>query len=169
VIGYFTHGPGVIFTASKPVTQPSDLVGLKLRSGGSADAIVKSLGVAITDTPMNEAHSLLSRGDVDGVLFPAESMVTFGLHTAVRNATSFPGGLYRSAFAVVMNSWTYNKLSEQNRKAIDDLAGESVAKLFGSNWDKADALAIDKMRAIGVKFYTADAAFAAHVKSKAIR
>jgi TRAP-type C4-dicarboxylate transport system substrate-binding protein len=166
VLGYFTHGPGMIFSASKPITKASDLIGLKLRSGGSADNIVKALGVAITDTPMNEAHGLLSSGLVDGVLFPAESVVTFGLHTAVRHATSFPGGLYRSAFAVVMNSWAYNKLSDPNRKAVDALSGEYVAKLFGSNWDIADAKAIETMRATGVKFYTADAKFVEAVKAK---
>jgi TRAP-type C4-dicarboxylate transport system substrate-binding protein len=117
---------------------------------------------------MNEAYGLLSSGSVDGGLFPAESVVTFGLHTAVRHATSFPGGLYRSAFAVVMNSWAYNKLSEPNRKAVDALSGEYVAKLFGSNWDIADVKAVETMRITGMKFYTADVKFTEAIKLKTI-
>jgi len=58
-----------------------------------------------------------------------------------------PGGLYNTSFVFAMNPDKYNSLSEQDRKAVDELSGEYAARLFGRYWDKYDADSMEDAKA----------------------
>ena len=75
VLSVFTHGPGMVFNTKKPITNLSDLQGLKFRiGGGMVNEISKALGMNVTLKPAPESYELLSTGVMDGTLFPAESV-----------------------------------------------------------------------------------------------
>ena len=167
VIAVFTHGPGIVFNTKRPVTKADELQGLKWRvGGGMVNEITKALAMNVTLKPAPESYELLSTGVMDGTLFPAESVESFKIDKVIKHATTFPGGLYNTAFVFMMNQATYDKQPADVKKAIDELSGESAARLFGQGWDKVDRRGMAFMQAAGVQFARADAAFVKAVQEK---
>jgi TRAP-type C4-dicarboxylate transport system substrate-binding protein len=103
---------------------------------------------------------------MDGTLFPAESLESFKIDKVVRHGTSFPGGLYNTSFVFMMNQAKYDSLPADVKKAVDELSGESAAKLFGQAWDKVDRRGMAFMQASGVQMSKADPAFVKAVGEK---
>lgn len=167
VITYFTHGPGIIFNTKRPITKVEDLQGLKFRvGGGMVNDISKALNMNVTLKPAPDSYELLSGGVMDGTLFPAESTESFKIDKIIKYATTFPGGLYNTSFVFMMNQGRYDKLSADEKKAVDAISGEFAARIFGREWDKVDRRATALMQANGVQIVKADAKFVADVKAR---
>ena len=167
VVAVFTHGPGIVFNTKRAIARADDLAGLKFRvGGGMVNEITKALGMNVTLKPAPESYELLSTGVMDGTLFPAESIESFKIDKVIKHATTFPGGLYNTAFVFLMNQATYDKLPADVKKAVDELSGEHAARLFGRGWDKVDRRGMAFMQAAGVQFTPADAAFVKTVQDK---
>jgi TRAP-type C4-dicarboxylate transport system substrate-binding protein len=167
VLAFFTHGPGIVFNTKRPLTKVDDLSGLKFRvGGGMVNEISKALGMNVTLKPAPDSYELLSGGVMDGTLFPAESTESFKIDKIIRYATTFPGGLYNTSFVFMMNQSKYDKLSPEEKKAVDAISGETAARIFGRGWDKVDTRALALMQANGVVITKADAKFVADVKAK---
>ena len=128
--------------------------------------ISKALSMNVTLKPAPESYELLSGGVMDGTLFPAESTESFKIDKIIRHATTFPGGLYNTTFVFLMNQATYDKLSPDQKKAVDAASGETAARIMGRNWDKVDRRAFALMQANNVQVVKADAKFVADVKAK---
>ena len=160
VLAYFTHGPGIVFNTKKPITRVEDLSGLKFRvGGGMVNEISKALDMNVTLKPAPDSYELLSSGVMDGTLFPAESTDSFKIDKIIKHATTFPGGLYNTSFVFMMNQGKYDKLAPEDKKVVDELSGEYVARLFGKAWDRVDEIALANMQKNGVKMTKADNAF----------
>ena len=167
VLAVFTHGPGIVFNTKRPITKVDDLAGLKFRvGGGMVNEISKALGMNVTLKPAPESYELLSSGVMDGTLFPAESIESFKIDKVIKYGTTFPGGLYNTAFVFMMNQATYDKQPADVKKAIDELSGEFAARMFGQGWDKVDRRGMAFMQAAGVQFAKADATFVKAVQDK---
>ena len=167
VLSYFTHGPGIIFNTKKTINQVDDLQGLKFRvGGGMVNEISKTLGMNVTLKPAPDSYELLSGGVMDGTLFPAESTESFRIDKIIRYATTFPGGLYNTSFVFMMNPAKYDKLSAEDKKAVDAISGEFAARIFGRGWDKVDRRALALMQANNVTVTKADAKFINDVKTR---
>jgi TRAP-type transport system periplasmic protein len=167
VITFFTHGPGIVFNTKKPVTKLEDLQGLKWRIGGGViNDIAKALNMNVTLKPAPDSYELLSSGVMDGTLFPAESIESFKIDKVIKYATEFPGGLYNTSFALIMNQAKYDKLTPDEKKAVDSASGEVAARIIGRQWDKADRRAHALMQANNVQVTKADAKFVADVKQR---
>ncbi|MGD9944856.1 MAG: TRAP transporter substrate-binding protein [Burkholderiaceae bacterium] len=167
VLAVFTHGPGQIFNAKRPVRSLADLRGLKFRIGGGiVNEIGKALGVTATLQPSTEAYELLESGAIDGVFFPAESIEAFKLEKIVKYRTDFPGGLYNTSFAFVMNQATWNRIGKADQQAIDRLSGEYAARLFGRGWDQVDRRGTAFMQANHVQMLRADSSFIEAVRAR---
>jgi len=167
VLSYFTHGPGIIFNTKKTISQVDDLQGLKFRvGGGMVNEISKSLNMNVTLKPAPDSYELLSGGVMDGTLFPAESTESFRIDKIIRHATTFPGGLYNTSFVFMMNPAKYDKLSPEDKKAVDAISGEVAARIFGRGWDKVDRRALALMQANNVQVSKADAKFVNDVKTR---
>ena len=167
VLSFFTHGPGIVFNTKKPIAKTDDLGGLKFRiGGGMVNEISKTLGMNVTLKPATDSYELLSGGVMDGTLFPAESTESFKIDKLIKHATFFPGGLYNTSFVFMMNQAKYDKLTADERKAVDAISGEVAARIFGRGWDKVDRRGIALMQANNVQMVKADAAFVADVKAK---
>jgi len=166
VLAVFTHGPGVIFNTKQPVNSAADVSKLKVRvGGGNINELSKAMGWNTTLKPAPESYELLSTGVMDATFFPAESVKSFKLDM-VRHATTFPGGLYNTSFVFMMNQDKYNKLSPDEKKAIDSVSGEFAARLFGKGWDRVDADGWNHMKSLGVQTVKASDAFVNEVKAK---
>jgi TRAP-type transport system periplasmic protein len=167
VITVFTHGPGALFNTKRPVQSLADMQGLKFRvGGGMVNEVGKAMGVNVTLKPAPESYELLSSGVMDGVFFPAESIESFKLEKLIKHRTSFPGGLYNTSFAFVMNEGTWKKIAKADQDAINKLSGEHAAKIFGLGWDKVDRRGSAFMQANGVQAQNASKAFVEEVRGK---
>ncbi|HEY1227151.1 MAG TPA: TRAP transporter substrate-binding protein, partial [Ramlibacter sp.] len=139
VIALFTHGPGMLMNTRKPVVKIDDLQGLKWRVGGGiVNDLTRSLNMNATLKPATDNYELLSSGVMDGTLLPAESSESFKIDKLIKYVTTFPGGLYNTSFVFMMNPDRYNKLSPEEKKAVDAASGEVAARILGRNWDKVD-------------------------------
>jgi TRAP-type C4-dicarboxylate transport system substrate-binding protein len=167
VLTLWTHGPGIVFNTKRPIAKIDDLSGLKFRiGGGMVNEITKAMDMNVTLKPATDSYELLSSGVMDGTLLPAESTESFKIDKIIKHATTFPGGLYNTSFAFMMNQAKYDKLSAEDKKAVDALSGEVAARLFGRHWDKTDRRAFAMMQVNGVQVTQADAKFVKDVKAK---
>ena len=167
VITLFSHGPGIVFNTKRAINKTEDLSGLKFRvGGGMVNDMSKALGMNVTLKPAPDSYELLSSGVMDGTLFPAESTESFRIDKIIKHATTFPGGLYNTSFVFMMNQAKYDKLSPEDKKAVDAISGETAARIFGRGWDKVDRRAFALMQVNGVQVTKADAKFVADIKAK---
>jgi len=91
---------------------------------------------------------------------------TFAFAPAVRHGTQLPGGLFNTAFALVMNQAKYDALPPAAKKAVDEIAGEFAARMFGRAWDSADRRGTALMQAYHVQWVKADATLVAQVAER---
>ncbi len=167
VLTLFTHGPGIVFNTKHAITKVDDLSGLKFRvGGGMVNEISKALGMNVTLKPAPDSYELLSGGVMDGTLFPAESTEAFKIDKIIKFATTFPGGLYNTSFVAIMNQARYDKLSADEKKAIDAISGETYARMYGRAWDKVDLRGTAMLQANGAQTSKADASFVNEVKKR---
>ncbi|BDU39518.1 TRAP transporter substrate-binding protein [Vibrio nigripulchritudo] len=138
VLGVGVHGPGSIITREK-VSTFDDLKGKKMRIAGDVmSTIGKNMGVAPVALPPTKVYEALSQGVVDGAFFTLETLKSFRLNEVAPNVVTFPGGLYRGSFSILMNPDTLDGLSEEDRKALLSVSGEKLSRLFGQMMDQAD-------------------------------
>lgn len=167
VLAVFTHGPGGVYNTRRPVRALQDVQGLKFRvGGGMVNEIGKAIGANVTVKPATESYELLSSGVMDGVFFPAESIASFKLEKLLRYRTDFPGGLYNTSFAFVMNADTWKRIPRADQDIIAKLSGEHAARLFGRGWDAADAHGVAVMREAGVQMLQADKSMVEDVRKR---
>jgi len=169
VIAFFTHGPAMTMNVKRPVTNLADMQGLKWRIGGGlVNDLAKAWGINATLKPATENYELISSGVMDGTLLPAESMESFKIDKLIKYVTTFPGGLYNTSFVLIMNKAKYDKLSPDEKKAVDAASGEVAARIIGRQWDKADRRALALMQANNVEITKADAKFVAEIKQRTV-
>ncbi|MGB3291268.1 MAG: TRAP transporter substrate-binding protein [Burkholderiaceae bacterium] len=167
LLGMYAHGPGITFTTDKAVKTIDDYQGLKIRVGGGMAAdVAKAVGANAIPKPAPESYELLSMGVVDGVFFPAESLVSFKLDGIIKNATVYPGGLYSDTHAVIMNPAAFDRLSEEDKQAVLKLSGRHIAELAGKAWDKHDAVAWKVLNSGKINLIRADSALVDAVRER---
>ncbi|MCB1534861.1 MAG: TRAP transporter substrate-binding protein DctP [Rhodoblastus sp.] len=117
-----------IFTVKAPVREAADARGLKLRStGGAQDLTLRAIGAVPVRMAAPDAYESLSRGTMDGLLFPLDSVVAYGADKLVKYATDGIGfGSFVVAYSISDAAW--KKLPENVRKAMVDAAEEVVPK-----------------------------------------
>jgi len=142
VLANFVHGPGLLNTVEK-VTSYKDVKGLKMRVGGGvANLVGSSLGVAGVNVPAPAVYETIASGVAEGVFFPLETMFSFKIAELIKYSLKNPDGMYTTSFAVVLNSDTYDSLSDDHKACVDQYSGEKLAGQIGKFWDEADAVGL---------------------------
>jgi TRAP-type C4-dicarboxylate transport system substrate-binding protein len=145
-----------IFTVKQPVKQVGDVAGLKLRStGGAQDLTLRAIGAVPVRMAAPDAYESLSRGTMDGLLFPLESVVAYGADKLVKYATD---GLGFASFVVAysISETAWKKLSPDIQQAMID-AAERIIPDACKEVQKADETVKKTMEAAGVRFETVQA------------
>lgn len=167
LLSVFTHGPGLIHNSQKTVTRVEDMKGMKVRVGGGVvNDVASAVGAVPVLKPASQSYELLSHGVADGTLLPMESIVGFKIQDLVTHTTLVPNGLYNVSFFLVMNKDRFSSLSAEDQQAIMNVSGEAFAKMAGQAWDRADAAALEQLKARGNEVIVADEAFVADVKAR---
>lgn len=139
VMAVHTHGPGHVYS-TRDVDSLDDLDGQKLRTGSVvAHDLAQSFGAVPVEGPSSKSYELLSQRVADGILFPSESVQFFRLSDLLTTAFKAEGGVYNTAFMVVMNENKWNQIPEEDRALLEPILGEALARRAGEMWNKADA------------------------------
>lgn len=162
----FLHAaaPGFIFT-KKPVKSIDEVKGLRIRANAENADIVKYLGASPVTMPVTEAYDSLSRGVVDGTLFPLEALQGFKIGEVVKTVIENYGVSYATSMYCIMNKDRWNQISPADRKAIEKINDEYVDK-FGNQWVTLDKAAEDFAKSKGVTFISVPAAESAATLAK---
>lgn len=80
--------PYQIFTSNRELTGAESLKGLKLRTtGGAMDIMVRKIGAAPVQMAGPEVYDPLSRGTLDGLVFPCSGVLGYHLQTLTKWGT----------------------------------------------------------------------------------
>ncbi len=132
------HGPGLLHTKDKAVRKLEDIKGLKIRSHGTSQKVVKALGGTPVAMPMPETYQALAKGVVDGAMYPLESNKGWKLGEVIDYATLDYPAAYTTTFFVVMNKDKWKSLPEDVKKTIREINKEWIVK-HAKAWDASDA------------------------------
>lgn len=156
VIGLMLLGAGTrCFYASKPIAKPSDLEGLKMRVPESDMAMhmVEALGGQPTPVPWSEIYSALQQKIVDG----AENSISAFVeqrHCEVNKYYSFDDHTM-TPDVVFISDLTWESLSDEEKDIMKKAAKIGI-QVELENWDKNDAINLQKAKAMGINFVEAD-------------
>lgn len=116
---------------------PSDLEGRKIRTPNSAvAAYVNTIGAVAVQVPAGEVREVFERGLVDAAPFPWQSLLDFGAAKFTPYHYDLP--FYSSALAFVMNKASYERLSPDQKKVMDDHCSPEWAKFVATVWSEAE-------------------------------
>lgn len=153
VVGLFTHSNPNINMAKGRVETLADLEGKTIRVGGNVTGrIMTELGASPVQLPPTEAQTAMSRGVADGITFPLESIEFFGITPVITSITRVSGGLYTDTFWVAFNQTSWDKLTDEQRAAVDKHSGIAIALLAGFAWTNGDTYGEGKLNEQGVEF-----------------
>jgi TRAP-type C4-dicarboxylate transport system substrate-binding protein len=148
----FLHGaaPGFIFT-KKQTKSIADLKGLRIKANAENADIVKNLGASPVTMPVTETYDALSRGVVDGCLFPLEALQGFKIGEVVKTVIEDYPMSYMTSMYAIMNKAKWNAISPADQKAIEKINEEYIEK-FGKMWIELDNKAMAFAKGKGVTF-----------------
>jgi TRAP-type C4-dicarboxylate transport system substrate-binding protein len=150
----FLHAaaPGFIFTKN-PTKSTTDVKGLRIKANAENADIVKLLGAAPVTMPVTETYDSLSRGVIDGALFPIEALQGFKIAEVVKTVIENYGMSYATSMYCIMNKDKWNAISAADKAAIEKLNDEYNEK-FGKKWVELDNNAMTFAKGKGVTFLT---------------
>lgn len=130
--------PLKLHTTKTDVTSVGDIKGLRVRYAGKVfQQMLDTFGASPMAVPPGETVDGLSKGVIDGAMFPYEATKSFNLGPVVRY--SLEPGLATATFALVMNQSVFDGLSDASKKVIEETTGPQRAETFGAMWDASEA------------------------------
>ena len=164
VLALFVHNPGLIHTTSKRVVTPSDLKGLRLRAPNkTVAAALEHVGAVPVVLQVDDVMPAVKEGKIEGIVTNwGNPLQGFNDYMKFHTDTQF----YTSAFFVVMNRSSYDRLPADVRDALDSISGDAWVAKFGPYWDKWDKPVRDRANAPGHEVVVPDPATMAQWKAE---
>jgi tripartite ATP-independent transporter DctP family solute receptor len=160
VLGYWDNGIRHMSNSKRPLLKPEDLKGMKMRTPPDAVTvdIMQALGAEAQQIKFSELYVALQQGVVDGQENPLMNIHASKLYE-VNKFISLTGHKYEmTPFLMSKRSW--DRLSEADRKALQEAAAEATALQRKLSQEADDKLVAD-LKSKGVQISTVDkAAFA---------
>jgi TRAP-type C4-dicarboxylate transport system substrate-binding protein len=134
------------------------LQGLKIRTtGGAKELALRELGAVPVQIPSPEVYQALTRGTVDGALWPYTSVYSYHTEDAFHSASVGENfGSFVVTYVINENKW--KSLSPDVQKAITEVSEETL-NVGCKVSDVEDAVTVGKLRSAGwniIQFPDAD-------------
>jgi len=141
----------------KPFANLKEIEGMKIRASGSAkELVIKKLKAIPVLMPTPDVYESLSRGTIDGVLFPFNSLAPYEIHKLSKTGT------IGENFGTFVANWVISEKRFQSLPPAvqQDLTamGEQLTKAACTQVEKDEAGDIEKVKAAGVKLTPLSAA-----------
>jgi TRAP-type transport system periplasmic protein len=157
VLGYWDNGIRHMSNSKRPLLKPEDLKGLKMRTPPDAVTvdIMQSLGAEAQQIKFSELYVALQQGVVDGQENPLVNIHASKIYE-VQKFISLTGHKYEMT-PFLMSKRTWDKLSDADRKAVQESATEATALQRKLSQESDDKLIAD-LKAKGVRIDNVDKA-----------
>lgn len=163
-LAYYDAGSRSFYTKDRPVHEPSDLAGLKIRTmeSPSAIAMVNQLGGSATPISFGELYSALQQGVVDGAennppSFHLSHHYEVCKYYTIDEHTTIPDVL-------LVGTKMWERLTPEQRQWLTQAAKESAA-YQKTLWEDASNAALEAVQEAGVEvIYPDKSAFSEQVK-----
>lgn len=143
VLALHVHDQGQLHTTSKQVKTLADFRGLKVRAGTRINnKMLAIFGATPVGMPLPQTLESLSKGVIDGTLFPWEVVPAVKVHELVKYHTetgSKSRSMYTTTFVLAMNRASYEKLPAPLKHALDSNSGADTSAWIGARWDGSAA------------------------------
>lgn len=148
-LALWTSEPNIFIMKDKEIRTPADLQGLKMRVAGATMAdVVTALGGTPVQMPINQVYNALQTGLIDGVITGASTLSDFKLDE-VANSYTLGANIGRGSFFTVMTQAKYDALPDDQKAAIDAVAGVPLSKSAEEAWLATADAALAAARAAG--------------------
>jgi TRAP-type C4-dicarboxylate transport system substrate-binding protein len=153
ILYLMTTTPLKFHLASKKINTMADYKGLRIRKAGElfSDS-VKAFGAVPLAVQPGDVVDAMSKGTIDGALFPFEGAQSFQVGTVAKY--SYEPGVNAASFYLVMNQGSYDKLPPDLRAVIDQTTGPAAAERVGKLLDDAEVEGRAYMTGKGVQIIT---------------
>jgi len=117
---------GGVASRSKPIIDPEDAKGMKVRGGSrEMDLILKAAGAAVVTLPSNEIYAGMQTGAMDAALTSSTSLISFRLEEVSKALTTGRGGAYWFMFEpLMMSKAVFDRLTKEQQATIMAVGGE---------------------------------------------
>jgi TRAP-type transport system periplasmic protein len=157
VLAAWVHDEGYVHTAGKQIKTMADLKGVKIRAPHrSANRLLTALGATPVAMPPTSVQDAISKGTVDGALFPWEGAYDFRVGDVARFTTETPQSrpaMYTAVFTFLMNQAKYDSLPADLKAIIDRNSGAALSAQYGKRWDNSLAPSKKALLAKGNQVY----------------
>lgn len=129
-----------------PIRTLEDLKGKKIRSPSAAQSdVVKALGAVPVNMPITQVYTSLERGVIDAFFAGMSASFSFKLDEVVKSITLGGTGGNLPLF-LVMNKKSYEALSPEHKKIIDETSGLQLGLRGARAYDAQGAKGIEMAR-----------------------
>jgi TRAP-type C4-dicarboxylate transport system substrate-binding protein len=139
---------GGVASRAKPIIDPEDARGLKVRGGSrEMDLILKEAGAAVVTLPSNEIYAGMQTGAMDAALTSSTSLISFRLEEVSKALTTGRAGAYWFMFEpLMMSKAIFDRLTKDQQSAIMSVGGdlEAFARKAAQEDDAAVAAVYQK-------------------------
>ena len=120
---------GGVASRGKPIIEPADAAGLKVRGGSrEMDLILKAAGAAVVTLPSNEIYAAMQTGAMDAALTSSTSLISFRLEEVSKSLTTGRGNAYWFMFEpLLISKMVFEKLSKDQQATIMAVGAEMEA------------------------------------------
>ncbi len=98
---------------------------------------LSGLGAVIVPIPATEARDAIEKGVADAMLFPWQSLTIFGIDNLLTYHMDVP--FAGNAFEMMFNRNSYDKLTPNQKKVLDDHCTAEWSARFISAWNDMEA------------------------------
>ena len=150
---------GGVASRGKPLVQPEDAKGMKVRGGSrEMDMMLKEAGASVISLPSNEIYAAMQTGAMDAAMTSSTSFISFKLEEIAKHLTSGRNKAYWFMFEpLLMSKDIFAKLPKAQQDIIMAVGAEQ--EKFATDAAKADdKIAADVYAKAGAKVWDLDEA-----------
>ena len=120
---------GGMASRGKPIVEPEDAKGIKIRGGSrEMDLMLKAAGAAVVSLPSNEIYAAMQTGAMEAALTSSTSLISFRLEEVSKSLTTGRAGSYWFMFEpLMMSKSVFDKLTKEQQATLMAVGGELEA------------------------------------------
>jgi TRAP-type C4-dicarboxylate transport system substrate-binding protein len=120
---------GGVASRGKPIVDPEDTAGMKVRGGSpEMDMILQEAGASVVSMPSNEIRSAMEKGQLDAAMTSSSSLISFRLDEVSKYVTTARGGAYWFMLEPLMISKTaFDRLPREQQAILMSVGADLEA------------------------------------------
>jgi TRAP-type C4-dicarboxylate transport system substrate-binding protein len=145
---------GGVASRTRPVVEPEDAKGMKIRGGSrEVDMMLKAAGAAVVSLPSNEIYAAMQTGAVDAAMTSSTSLISFRLEEVSKHLTTGRGKAYWYMFEPLVISKSVFDALPKDMQAVVMAVGTELEKFALEGARADDQLLASVYQKAGAKVY----------------